>query len=87
DALRIHPVWGALEKRKEGTVNAVAARMFEARKAGAGDEDVQAAAWSPLAQQLPALIADSDPQMRRRYVQLVAEQLKALRLPPKPGQR
>ncbi|WP_373715437.1 hypothetical protein [Roseateles sp.] len=87
DALRIHPVWGALEKRKEGTVNAVATRMFEARKAGAGDEDVQAAAWSPLAQQLPALIADSDPQMRRRYVQLVAEQLKALRLPPKPGQR
>ncbi|WP_415840558.1 hypothetical protein, partial [Roseateles saccharophilus] len=87
DALRIHPVWGALEQRNGGTVVAVAKRMFDAQAAGATDEDVQAAAWSPLATQMPALIADSDAPTRRRYVQLVADQLKALRTPPKPGVR
>ncbi|KQY82851.1 hypothetical protein [Pelomonas sp. Root1444] len=82
DALRIHPVWDALEQHSAGTIDAVAKRMWDARQAGAPDEDVQAAALSPLARQMPALIARSDAASRRRYVQLVADQLRALQATP-----
>ncbi|HEV6966496.1 hypothetical protein [Roseateles sp.] len=81
DALRIHPVWSALEQRKGGTIAAVAQRMWEAHKAGAAEEEVQTAALAPLARQMPELINGTDAVLRRRYVQLVAEQLKALRSP------
>lgn len=87
DALRMHPVWEALERRTAGTIDAVAKRMWAARSAGATDEDVQAAALQPLAQQMPALLNGTDVALRRRYVQLVAEQLKALRMPPQPRTR
>jgi hypothetical protein len=87
DALRMHPVWEALERRTDGTIAAVAQRMLAARSAGATDEDVQAAALVPLAQQMPALIQGSDTVLRRRYVQLVSDQLKALRAPAPPGGR
>ena len=36
---------------------------------------------------MPALVNGSDPILRRRYVQLVADQVKALRTPAKPGTR
>jgi plasmid stabilization system protein ParE len=87
DALRIHPVWDALEQHSAGTIDAVAKRMWDARQAGAPDEDVQAAALSPLARQMPALLARSDAASRRRYVQLVAEQLRALQATPAAGTR
>ena len=87
DALRIHPVWEALERRNAGTIAAVAKRMWAARSAGATDEDVQAAALPPLAGQMPALISGADVVLRRRYVQLVSDQLKALRTPPQPRAR
>jgi hypothetical protein len=87
DALRMHPVWEALERRNAGTVDAVARSMLAARQAGAADEDVQAAAFAPLAKQMPALVNGADPMTRRHYVQLVNEQLKALRTPPRPGAR
>jgi hypothetical protein len=87
DALRIHPVWEALERRTEGTVKAVAQQMWAARSSAAADDDVQAAALPLLARQMPALIRDSDTALRRRYVQLVADQLKALRTPARPGTR
>ncbi|WP_457423676.1 hypothetical protein [Roseateles sp. P5_E7] len=87
DALRMHPVWEALERRTEGTIATVAQRMLAARSAGAADEDVQAAALAPLARQMPALINGTDAVLRRRYVQIVGEQLKALRTPPQPGAR
>ncbi|MCE4557903.1 hypothetical protein [Pelomonas cellulosilytica] len=87
DALRIHPVWDALEKHTEGTIAAVAKRMSEARAAGADDEDVQAAAWGPLARQMPGLIADGDAAARRHYVRLVADELRALQAPPQRGAR
>lgn len=87
DALRMHPVWEALERRNAGTIDAVAQRMLATRAAGAADEDVQSAALVPLAQQMPALVNGTDPILRRRYVQLVNEQLKALRAPAKPGAR
>ena len=87
DALRMHPVWEALERRSEGTVGTVAKRMLAARSAGAADEDVQAAALAPLAQQMPELLNGTDAVLRRRYVQIVSEQLKALRTPPRPGAR
>jgi len=85
DALRMHPVWDALEHRTAGTIAAVAQRMWAARAAGAADEDVQAASLAPLAQQMPALIASADAASRRRYVQLVSEQLKALQAPARTG--
>lgn len=87
DALHMHPVWDALEKHKAGTIDAVAQRMWEARTAGADDEAVQAAALVPLAQRMPALIAASDAAARRRYVQLVADQLRALQALPRTGSR
>lgn len=87
DALRIHPVWAALEKRSAGLIGAVAQRMFDARAAGAGEEVVQASAWSPLATQVPGLVNGTDGTLRRRYVQIVAEQLKTLRAPARPGTR
>lgn len=87
DALRIHPVWEALERRTRGTVDTVAKRMWAARAAGATDEDVQASALAPLAGQMPVLLNGTDAVLRRRYVQIVSEQLKALRTPPKPGAR
>jgi len=87
DALRMHPVWAALEQRTEGTIAAVAQRMLAARSAGATDEDVQAAALPLLARQMPALINGTDAVLRRRYVQIVGEQLKALRTPAQPGAR
>ncbi|MBI3350085.1 MAG: hypothetical protein HY020_23100 [Burkholderiales bacterium] len=87
DALRIHPVWEALERRTAGTIDAVAKRMWAAHSAGATDEAVQAAALQPLAQQMPALLNGTDVALRRRYVQLVSEQLKALRTPPQPRAR
>lgn len=87
DALRLHPVWAALERRSGGTVQTVAKRMLAARKAGATDDDVQATALAPLAVQMPALVNGTDGVLRRRYVQLVSEQLKALRTPAKAGAR
>lgn len=87
DALRMHPVWEALERRTAGTVDVVAKRMLAARAAGATDEDVQAAALQPLAQQMPALLSGTDAALRRRYVQLVSDQLKALRTPAQPRAR
>ena len=87
DALRLHPVWGALERRNAGIVDAVARRMHAARHAGAPDEDVQAAALAPLAAQMPGLINGTDGVLRRRYVQIVADQLKALRTSAQPGTR
>jgi plasmid stabilization system protein ParE len=87
DALRIHPVWDALEHHTPGTIDAVAKRMWDARLAGAADEDVQGAALPHLARQMPALIADSDAAARRRYVQLVADQLRALQAVPRAGAR
>jgi plasmid stabilization system protein ParE len=87
DALRIHPVWDALEHHTPGTIDAVAKRMWDARLAGAADEDVQGAALPHLARQMPALIADSDAAARRRYVQLVADQLRALQAAPRAGAR
>ncbi|MGQ3050271.1 MAG: hypothetical protein ACT6S0_00670 [Roseateles sp.] len=87
DALRMHPVWEALERRNAGTVETVAKRMWTARATGAADEDVQAAALPALAQQMPALVSGSDVVLRRRYVQLVADQARALRTPPRPGAR
>lgn len=86
DALRIHPVWEALERHTAGLIDAAAKQMWEARSAGAADEDVQAAALVPLARRMPALIADSSAASRHRYVQIVADQLKALRAAP-PGAR
>jgi hypothetical protein len=87
DALRIHPVWDALEHHTPGTIDAVAKRMWDARSAGAADEDVQGAALPHLARQMPALIAGSDAASRRRYVQLVADQLRALQAAPRTGAR
>lgn len=81
DALRTHPVWDALERRQGGTIETAAQRMWAARSAGLADAEVQAAALSPLAQQMPQLIAGADAGLRRRYVQLVTDQLKALRTP------
>lgn len=79
DALHMHPVWEALDRRTPGLVDEVAKRMWDARKAGASDAEVQATALPPLARQMPVLITGTDPILRRRYVQLVSEQLKALR--------
>lgn len=79
DVLHMHPVWEALDRRMPGTVDEVAKRMWDARVAGAADEAVQAMALSPLARQMPAILNGTDPILRRRYVQLVSEQLKALR--------
>ena len=87
DALRMHPVWEALERRTAGTIDTVAKRMLAARATGAADDDVQAVALAPLAGQMPGLLNGTDGVLRRRYVQLVAEQLKALRTPPKAGAR
>ncbi|MEO6276799.1 hypothetical protein [Roseateles sp.] len=87
DALRMHPVWEALERRTAGTIETVAQRMLAARSAGAADEEVQAAALPPLAQQMPALINGTDAVLRRRYLQIVGEQLQALRTPTQPGAR
>ena len=87
DALRMHPVWEALERRTEGTIAAVAQRMHQARMAGATDEDVQAVALPLLARQMPALINGTDAVLRRRYVQIVGDQLRALRTPTQPGAR
>lgn len=87
DALRMHPVWEALNRRTPGTIDTVAQRMSEARAAGAADEDVQASALAPLAALMPGLINGTDAVLRRRYVQIVADQLKALRTPPQPGTR
>jgi hypothetical protein len=87
DALRIHPVWDALEHHTPGTIDAVAKRMWDARSAGAADEDVQGAALPHLARRMPALIAGSDAASRRRYVQLVADQLRALQATPRTGAR
>jgi hypothetical protein len=87
DALRTHPVWDALERRENGTIQAVAQRMWEARSSGAADEVVQAAALPPLAQQMPTLIASVDVAMRHRYVQLVNDQLKAVRTAPQRNAR
>jgi hypothetical protein len=86
DALRIHPVWDALEQRTAGTVAAAAKRMLAARSAGAADDDVQAAVLPLLAAQMPTLI-NTDATLRRRYVQLVGDQLKALRTPARAGVR
>ena len=87
DALRMHPVWEALERRQEGTIAAVAQGMLDARTAGGSDDDVQASVLLPLAAQMPALINAAEPALRRRYVQLVGDQLRSLRAPPKPGTR
>jgi hypothetical protein len=87
DALRIHPVWEALERHTGGTIAKVAERMWQVRSAGASDEDVQGAALAALAPQLPRLIAAGDALSRRRYVQLVADQLRALKEPAQPGAR
>jgi hypothetical protein len=87
DALRIHPVWVALDRRNAGTIETVAKRMHAARAAGASDEGVQSAALAPLAAQMPALVQGTDGQLRRRYVQIVSDQLKALRAPAQPGTR
>ncbi|MFT7771973.1 hypothetical protein [Roseateles sp.] len=87
DALHMHPVWEALDRRAPGTIDAVAQRMSAARAAGAADDDVQATALAPLAAQMPALVNGTDSAQRRRYVQLVADQLKALRTPAQPGAR
>ncbi|MFN3304730.1 MAG: hypothetical protein ACK44A_13550, partial [Roseateles sp.] len=81
DALRQHPVWEALEQRHAGTIATVAQRMWAARSQGASDADVQAAALPTLAALMPGLIGGSDAVLRRRYLQLVADQLRALRLP------
>lgn len=81
DALHMHPVWEALDRRMPGTVDEVAKRMWAARTAGASDEEVQASALQPLARLMPDLLNGIDPVLRRRYVQLVAEQLKVLRAP------
>ncbi len=85
DALHMHPVWEALDRRMPGTVDEVSKRMWEARTAGAADEVVQATALPVLARQMPDLINATDPILRRRYVQLVSEQLKALRGPTGAG--
>lgn len=87
DALRLHPVWEALDRRAAGTIDAVARRMLAARLAGAADEEVQAAALGPLAAQMPDLINGTDGVLRRRYVQIVTDQLRALRTPARPGAR
>lgn len=87
DALRMHPVWDALERHTDGTIAATARRMWTARKAGAADDEVQAAALPQLAQLLPGLIGGTDAVLRRRYVQLVAVQLRALQAPAAPGVR
>ena len=79
DVLHMHPVWEALDRRTPGLVDDVAKRMWEARAAGASDAEVQATALPALARQMPVLITGTDPILRRRYVQLVSEQLKALR--------
>ncbi|PTT75522.1 hypothetical protein DBR42_28735, partial [Pelomonas sp. HMWF004] len=81
DALRIHPVWDALEQHTAGTIPPLAQRMFELRNAGATDDEVQAAALPLLAKLMPGLIESSSVALRRRYVQLVADQLKALQQP------
>ena len=70
------PVWDALERRQGGTIETAAQRMWAARSAGLADAEVQAAALSPLAQQMPQLIAGADAGLRRRYVQLVTDQLR-----------
>ncbi|MGM9484201.1 hypothetical protein ACS5PN_23610 [Roseateles sp. NT4] len=85
DALHMHPVWEALDRRTPGTVDDVAKHMWEARTAGASAEAVQATALPLLARQMPDLINATDPILRRRYVQLVSEQLKALRGPTGTG--
>lgn len=87
DALRIHPIWAALDRRTAGTIENVAKRMHAARAAGASDDDVQATSLAPLAAQMPGLVNGTDGQLRRRYVSIVADQLKALRTPAKPGTR
>jgi hypothetical protein len=81
DALHMHPVWEALDRRTPGTVDEVAQRMWAARTAGASDEDVQATALPIVARLMPDLLNGTDPVLRRRYVQLVSQQLKVLRGP------
>ncbi|MDG0855341.1 hypothetical protein [Roseateles puraquae] len=87
DALRVHPVWAALDKRTPGLIDTLAQRMVAARAAGGDDDTVQATVWSPLATQMPGIIQGTDGVLRRRYVQLVSDQLKTLRTPAQPGTR
>jgi len=87
DALRQHPVWEALEQYRPGTLDAVAARMLSTRAEGGSDDEVQAASLPQVASLMPALIGGNDAVLRRRYVQLVADQLKALKAPAKRGER
>jgi len=81
DAVRLHPVWEALDRRSPGTAEDVAKRLWAAHSAGATDEELQAAVLPPLAHQMPDLLNGTDNALRHRYVQLVSEQLKALRAP------
>ncbi|MFG6468747.1 hypothetical protein [Roseateles sp. BYS87W] len=81
DTLRQHPVWQALDRRTHGTIDTVAQRMLAARAAGAADDAVQATVLAPLASQMPSLLQNTDGVLRRRYVQIVNDQLKALRTP------
>ncbi len=87
DTLHLHPVWEALEQHTPGTLAAVATRLRAAHVEGASEEVVQAAATPQLASLMPALIGGSDAVLRRRYVQIVADQLKALKAPAKRGER
>lgn len=81
DALHLHPVWEALDKRVPGTIDDIAKRMLAAQQAGASDEEVQATLMAPLARQMPELLGGTDAVLRHRYVQLASDQIKTLRAP------
>ena len=80
--MRCAPTWyrDALERRQGGTIETVAQRMGGplGRLGGCGGAGCRAHRWRSSA---PQLIAGADAGLRRRYVQLVTDQLKALRTP------
>jgi hypothetical protein len=82
DALAMHPAWQAIARQIPGIIDDLAPRLVAARAAGADEAELQALAWATVAPHMPRLVNGADAILRRRYVELLLAELKALRDQP-----
>lgn len=76
-ALMNHPVWVQLEQRFPGLVAEAAQRIQQAHRAS-HERQAQQAALQVLASRLQELIVGSPPELRRRYLAVLRQQLRAM---------
>ncbi|CAN5758257.1 hypothetical protein BH11PSE8_BH11PSE8_07650 [soil metagenome] len=81
DALHANPAWDAIERRFPGSVTRASEQMQAARAQGADDPATQIEGQRSIEPLMQTLLLGASPELRIRFIELLAQQLEAAHPP------